>query len=135
LPASKVTGSCAGDDKVTMVPTYNELHGLDPAEDRRPALVGCNGTERLEVWRFPPPDEALSTAGFYSSPDGNTYSTCGTSRSASATTNCSPLGSLKVTPRADDSSVLEGSYGMTLFGEDGKSYAVSGEFRVCAYLE
>ncbi len=135
VPPSKVTHSCSDDAKVTMVPTYNELHGLDPAEDRRPALVGCDGTERLEVWRFPPPDEELSTAGLYLSSDGKTYSTCGPSRSVSASANCSPLGSLEVTPRADDSSVLEGSYAMTLFDESGESYEVSGDFRVCAYLE
>lgn len=63
------------------------------------------------------------------------YSTCGTSRSVSATWNCSPLGSMEVTPRADDSSVLEGSYAMTLFDESEKSYQVDGDFRVCAYFE
>jgi hypothetical protein len=134
LPPSTVTSSCTDDAKVTMVPTYNELHGLDPAEDRAPALVGCNGTERLEVWRFSP-NEELSTAGYYASPDGTTYSTCGTSRPVRAPPGCSPLGWLEVTPRADDSSVLEGSYAITLFGESGKSYAVNGSFRVCAYLE
>ena len=133
LPPSTVTSSCTEDAKVTLVPTYNELHGLDPADERAPALVGCNGTERLEVWRFPPGEE-LSTAGYYASPDGTTYSTCGTSRPVHAPAGC-PLGWLEVTPRADDSSVLEGSYAITLFDESRKSYEVSGNFRVCAYLE
>lgn len=134
LPPSKVTHSCSDDAAVTMVPAYNEIHGLDPSQNQRPALVGCDGTERLEVWRFPPGDELL-TAGYYVSSDGTKYSTCGASRSVNATRDCSPLGSLEVTPRADDRSVLEGSYAMTLFDGSGKSYEVSGDFRVCAYFE
>src|SRR3954469_12155704 len=80
LPERRVTSSCATEQKVSTVPVYNHLHGLDPGEEPRPALIVSNGTEWREVWRFPPPAALLSTAGFYMSPDGTTYSTCGTSR-------------------------------------------------------
>jgi hypothetical protein len=136
LPSRRLTQSCSEDTANARVPVYDPALSLDPSDKRWEAFVGCDGAERVEVWRLPPYPAALSAAGFYTAPDGTTYSTCGTSRLKSDGTDCSSkVGTLSVTESASSSAVLEGSYAMTVHDGDGKAYAINGQYRVCSYVQ
>jgi hypothetical protein len=134
LPDRTLTLACDDSTKCASVPVYDDGNaGLDPGDGELQALLACQDSERLEVWRMAPFPMGLSTAGFYRAADGSVYSTCGTSRKVKDTESCEPVGNLTLSASSDAEDVLEGSYTMTLFDAAGARYDVKGEYRVCAY--
>jgi len=136
LPSRRLTKGCESHAIYASVPLYDPALRLEPGDYRWKAFVACGeDAERIEVWRLPPFPEALSAAGFYTTPDGTTYTTCGTtSRVDTDSVGCeSKAGTLSMVQSSTSNAVLEGSYAMPVFDTSGKSFAIEGEFRVCAY--
>jgi hypothetical protein len=130
LPERRLTKSCSDVDGLVSVAYYDSGSALDPGLKQLAAIIACDGSERIEVWRMPPYPDALATAGVYVDQNAVTYSTCSTSRLVSDSAGCMPVGSMTFA-ESDVRYVFEGDYTMPLF-QDGKSYQVSGSFRVCS---
>ncbi|HSU39182.1 MAG TPA: hypothetical protein VLJ38_06435, partial [Polyangiaceae bacterium] len=77
LPSRRLTQSCAEHETDASVPVFDLGDSLEASMQRFQAFIGCDGDERLEVWRVLHPNDD-SAGGFYTAADGVTYSVCGT---------------------------------------------------------